>query len=484
MRQQGQRRIAVGRRHAVAAPGLQQFLERRPDRRFVVDDEHGQAFQVDRGGRLHRSGDEPGGRRARHRQSKDRSAPGSGFDLDPMPEQLCRAAHDGQAQPQALGAVALRIVELDELFEDVAQPARLDADAGIAHFEHHRVLASPRRHQHAAAPGISQRVADQVVEHAREHDFVAAHPRVRCAHAQRQRARLRGGREVPLDARQEGVDGQGLQACLFDAGVQPRDVEDGLEQRFHGLGGLVDALDDVVQALAAGALGQQADQQGHRVQRLAQVMAGRGEEARLHRIGLFERACLGGQRRHQAGVLVAEFDHAHEAAMKGPAIADQRPHQDREAGCDAPVDRAPARGVDRGQRAQAGDLEAEQHGGVVRVEDAAGGADHAQREDDEGFVGEVVGAHEQDATGPSESERDAQTDVRPEKAGVAGAREQAREQELAEQHRAHQDGPRQQSGMRRMRELGGRDHRHGTQRAENVGQRPLRQQPPRLGRDG
>lgn len=53
-------------------------------------------------------------------------------------EQVGEAAHDREPEPEALGAVAFGVIELDELLEDGLLGFRRDAGAVVADFDAHR----------------------------------------------------------------------------------------------------------------------------------------------------------------------------------------------------------------------------------------------------------------------------------------------------------------------------------------------------------
>ncbi len=87
---------------------------------------------------------------------------------------------DRQAQTRSPIAARDRALRLHEAFEDRLQSVRLDADAGIAHGELQRHLASiagvhPHRHDHLTALGELQRVAPQVKQHLPQAKRIAAH---------------------------------------------------------------------------------------------------------------------------------------------------------------------------------------------------------------------------------------------------------------------------------------------------------------------
>ena len=72
---------------------------------------------------------------------------------------------------------------------------------------------------------------------------------------------------------------------LDGAGIQPRNVEQRVEQQLHRRGGGLDVVDQGLRFGLLIARFQRGDEQRQRVQRLPQVVAGGGEEARLGVVG-------------------------------------------------------------------------------------------------------------------------------------------------------------------------------------------------------
>ena len=75
-----------------------------------------------------------------------------------------------------------------------------------------------------------------------------------------------------------------------DARVELGRIQQGIEQLVHGGDGCIDPLDEPASFARAGVGAQLGDEQAKGVQRLAQIMAGSREKARLGEIGEFELA--------------------------------------------------------------------------------------------------------------------------------------------------------------------------------------------------
>ena len=72
---------------------------------------------------------------------------------------------------------------------------------------------------------------------------------------------------------------------MHDAGLDLVDVEQRVQHARHRAQRLVEPREQLLLPLAFHRLGQQSLQQGQRLQRLAQIVAGGGEEARFRHVG-------------------------------------------------------------------------------------------------------------------------------------------------------------------------------------------------------
>jgi hypothetical protein len=155
----------------------------------------------------------------------------------------------------------------------------------------HTCSSSPARpaaaaDQHAAVVGVADGVADQVAQDALQQHRVGLHhvqgsPRKlsirpfskavgsKCRRSRREQVAQAHRRRVHLDA----------------AGVDAGDVQQFAEQAFQRVDRFVDAVDQRGHLGVVAALAQRLGKQAHRVQRLAQVVAGGGEELRLGAAG-------------------------------------------------------------------------------------------------------------------------------------------------------------------------------------------------------
>ena len=100
--------------------------------------------------------------RRRLAQVEQRAVPGHGLHLDLRSQQLRGAAHDRQAKPLSLAAIALGIADLNEYIEDAFEIGLGDARFGIPHGKLDAFAALAAGDQHAALLGVSQSVGVQV----------------------------------------------------------------------------------------------------------------------------------------------------------------------------------------------------------------------------------------------------------------------------------------------------------------------------------
>ncbi|MNV95170.1 hypothetical protein D3C71_1900350 [compost metagenome] len=102
-----------------------------------------------------------------------------------MPQQLGRAAHDGQAQAQPFAAVAFRVAQLMEFPEHALLFGRRNAYAVVPHFYAQLSGHAPAPDQHTAARGVRDGVADQIAQYAFQQHRVGPDTGRTGPHAQR-----------------------------------------------------------------------------------------------------------------------------------------------------------------------------------------------------------------------------------------------------------------------------------------------------------
>src|SRR6185312_15846195 len=138
-------------------------------------------------------------------------------------------------------------------------------------------------------PRIADRVRKKVLQDATQQGRIALHARLRSDHLEGKTA-LAGDRvEFLGEGRQYRVDAKGGESRPYGAAIEFRDIEQGAEKRLDRAQRCIDLVDQQVPPL----VGQRRGKQARGVQRLQEIVAGRGEKAGLGQIGLL-RFRLGG----------------------------------------------------------------------------------------------------------------------------------------------------------------------------------------------
>ena len=203
-----------------------------------------------------------------------------------MAEQACAALHDRQAQlPGAYSRLGAKLPRTARTSSKAcaccARPCRRRCP-GIARRPPHRHQhAAVRRAAHRCRPGCAASASSSSASETTTQPVGRKRrwmPRARAA-----------GRPCAAMASNSGCSGDRGPAVLHRVGVQGRDRSSRPEQRFERGRGLPDALDQRALARPAHRLAQQPGEQPDARHRLAQIVAGRGDEAALGGVGLLER---------------------------------------------------------------------------------------------------------------------------------------------------------------------------------------------------
>ena len=156
----------------------------------------------------------------------------------------------------------------------------------VPHLERDRVAAAPARaDHHAALRRVAQRVGDEVAQDALQQHGVRAHREARRHDREPEVALDRLGREIVGEPVEQRIEEEGARLRGHRAGLQLGDVEERGKQRFERGHRRRDALRQRGILRIPHAVGQARCEEAERVQRLAQVVAGGGEEARLRAVG-------------------------------------------------------------------------------------------------------------------------------------------------------------------------------------------------------
>lgn len=203
-----------------------------------------------------------------------------------MIEETGQPVNQGQAEPQALAGIALRVRDLVELLEDEGLLLVRDAHAGVPDFDAQPAAGRAHPDQHAALPAVGNRIGDQIADHAVEQGGIAEAPVARRVQAQAQ-ALLPGLAGMGgMDAFQQAVERYRLNAGTDGAEVGARHVEQAAEQFLHGADRDADLSGQALLRGQTGFAGQFGREQREGMQRLPQVVTGRSQEAGLRDAGL------------------------------------------------------------------------------------------------------------------------------------------------------------------------------------------------------
>lgn len=191
-------------------------------------------------------------------------------------------------------------------------------------------------HQHAAVQGVLHRIADQVAQDLLEQQRVGDDHRWGRPHDQPQAAGHRQRIAVRRHGAQQRLQRHRSRPWLLAAPLDARQVEQAVEQAGHRLAGAIDLSGQLGDALAGPdrrdrllpqGLVQQLGQHAQCAHRLAQVMAGRGDEAAA---GLHRLVQLGGAPRDLAFQLEAVAVAAHQTlGQPGQQLSREDGHDQR-----------------------------------------------------------------------------------------------------------------------------------------------------------
>ena len=269
-----------------------------------------------------------------------------------------------------------------------------DAHAGVDHLDRDQCAAPSRADGHAARPGVAHRVGDEVAQHAGEQRGVAVDGESSGHRHQAQALRLGLRRELRGERCEHRGEGNACTLRRQRAGLESGEIDELAELRIEGVECLLDAADDGVRPGLDGACRECGDEQAHGVQRLAQIVACRGEKLRLRAVRRFGRATrlhrragLGAQLRDEVGVLVPDGQRLREQVVDAMAEGEHEREHDRHHRRGVEVDGIAFPRHAGDQRHQRGEHEAIErrapHGGQVEPAER----DAEQADDQECLVG-------------------------------------------------------------------------------------------------
>ena len=233
------------------------------------------------------------GRHARYRHREGRPAARRRRQGDRQVEHAGNAIDDGEAEAQA-PLLARRLVfrlQPDEFVEDDRLLVGCDAGAVVLHLDAQPLAAGfapdvPAAKEHAPRPAfglaVAQGVRQQILKDTPQESGIGGDERPGRHHDQFDAAPGGDGGEGGGQGLEQRLQGERPLLGLEGAGIELRDIEQGVEQRFHGAQAGVDLGAEIVAGLAVDHRG---GEEPRGVKRLQQVMAGGGDEARLAEIG-------------------------------------------------------------------------------------------------------------------------------------------------------------------------------------------------------
>ena len=267
-----------------ARPAAEQRRHARQDRRFVVDDEEADAVEraAAQGRGRFAAGAIGDAAAIGHGDAEGRTPAGHRSEADRMRQHAAGAFDDGQPQPDA----ARIAVEPREFVEDDPVLVGGDPWPPIDDFDPQARAGAAAADDDARAGRIAQRIRNEVLQDAAQQAVVAVDDGARCDDAEFDAARQRQRREFGVEVGEQRRDGKIPPLRLDGTGIEDRDLEQCLEQVLDRQQRRFDAIDQRPAFAGQPPLRQRRDEQSRRVERLQQIMAGRGEKAGLRQIGI------------------------------------------------------------------------------------------------------------------------------------------------------------------------------------------------------
>src|SRR5882757_1661400 len=245
---------------------------------------------------------------ARQRDREHRAFVDSGTQLHAITQQPGQAFDDGEPETKPLTTVAFRIVELVELVEHLVVPVGGNALAGIPHFDANLVAFTPNTQHDSTRIRVSHCVGEQIANQTGEQRRIALHEQRRLHYLEGQALLTGDGTVLEANLVEDGGERDSCYVRLDHPRVESRDVQEGVEQFLHRINRPADVADDLTLACRQRRLLERLDEQAERMQGLAQIVAGSGEESRLGNVRILRGVLLLTQLADQAQVLEPQVD--------------------------------------------------------------------------------------------------------------------------------------------------------------------------------
>ena len=200
-----------------------------------------------------------------------------------MAEHATETLDDREAKPQA-ARDPRPLIEPLELLEHRPLPVGGNAEPGVPDLDPHLAARAPAADQNAAFQRVFQRIGDEVLQEAAHEAAIGADRKRARREAQFQSLGPGERRELDLQRAHEVSDRHVGDFRPCRPGVEPRNVEKSAENLFDRLEREVDVARQVGAIGASGmgrGLGERTRIEPRGVERLQNVMARRGQEARL-----------------------------------------------------------------------------------------------------------------------------------------------------------------------------------------------------------
>ena len=331
--------VSGPRRHGIqcvegadgGAPAFEQDFQAFGHGRLVFDHHDVAAVEGERGACAWRRVGHRGahGLADRQQHGEDGAMTHAGAQGQGRVHQLGQAFDDGQAQSQAFAVMGLEralALGLVELFEDALLFFGQDAKATVPDLQAQVIAPRAAADEHATVFGVADGVGDEVAQDALDHQRVGIDMVACPMKAQGQAFFEGGGLEGQAQALEQAPQWDVLGLDVDAAGVDLGDVEEFAEQAFEGIDRAVDAVNEVGHFVVLAALAQGFGKQAERVQGLAQIVAGGGEELGFGAVGEFGLVLgafggrhLGAQALGQLLRVQTQADHFAEHVVEGPA---------------------------------------------------------------------------------------------------------------------------------------------------------------------
>ena len=204
-----------------------------------------------------------------------------------MAEQTCGTLGDRESKPKpAASAIAPVGVQLNEFLEDILEALLGNSRTRIPDLERQIASPAPPSDENAAPHRMANRIADEIEQNALQPDRVRADDRRGFSDSQRKmpfpRQRSERARNPREKIRHRKIDDLDGGAAKIELGH----IQQGIEDALRSARGLLDAVKNGAHLRIERLLAQHLDPQADRLQRLAQVVACRGEESAARPRGL------------------------------------------------------------------------------------------------------------------------------------------------------------------------------------------------------